>query len=144
MAYTSSDPAARGRHRPGRLGVVIVGMVAAVVTVGWIGYALFGGSAASTVRSRPHGSRPTVATPPERLTPVVYPTRGVYVPPIPTEPPATPSPPTEAATPTPTPMPVPTQPQRPTCLKQAPFHGWCMRHDYQPAGEADNRVTPVW
>jgi hypothetical protein len=139
VAYISPDPdpdpetETGDRHRPSRLGVVIVGMVATLVLMGSIGYAMFGASSDSTVRSTPQASRPAVVTPPERLTPVVYPTSGVYVPPIPTAGPTTGKPSTKTASPKPKPKPKPTTAQRPPCPVQAPFfHDWCVRNGYQP------------
>jgi hypothetical protein len=112
------------------VGAVIVGTVAAVVLVVSIGFALVGDSPDSTVSSTLQAPRPTAVTPPERLTPVAYPTRGEYVPPIPTEVPTVTLKPTKTVKPTPKPA---TSQQRPPCPVQAPFfHDWCIRHGYQP------------
>jgi hypothetical protein len=134
-ADVSSDPEIGTRRRQGRRIALLFGVVlVAALMVGGIGALLFGGTPGSVAKSAPRVPRPTatVEASPERITPAVYPTRGEYVPPIPTvTPTVTPTthkPSPKAATTT-----TPTTHQRPACPFKLPvFHDWCVQHGFQP------------
>jgi hypothetical protein len=134
VADTSPDPSIDNSPPRSRCVALVVGTVlVAAVLLGITGFAMFGGTSDSSLRSVPPVPRPTVMVAPERPTPTVYPTRGVYVPPIPTAAPTTRMP-TPTLKPTkPTASTTTTSPQRPPCPNQLPiFHDWCIRKGYQP------------
>jgi hypothetical protein len=115
-------------------------VLVAALMLGGIVAVLLGETPGSITNSAPHVSRPMapVATPPERFTPAVYPTRGEYVPPIPTATPTT-APTTGPSTaptthkPHPKTTKPPTTQPRPACPFQLPsFHKWCVQNGFQP------------
>jgi hypothetical protein len=136
-AYQAPGAAAGKGRRPSRGALIVVAVVAVMVLVGSVEFALFGQGSGRPARSAPKVPRPVVVTTSERPTPVVYPTREEYVPPSPTVPSITrnpsPRPSPKATNPkTTNPTTPPVQHRAPCPVRLSFFHDWCIRHGYQP------------